>query len=94
MVFRLMESAFASEKIESRHFTPSLSLGKTFPGSYHHLPKAKGNYSFSLNSVFSNLDPSEESGDYGQALLGYEEVFVDGSDGSEKLFERYSLVFH
>ena len=44
-------------------------------------PQAKGDYSFSLKCVFLNLDPSGESGFYGQALLGYDKVFVDRSDG-------------
>ena len=80
VVFRLMENAFASEKIESRHFTSSLYSGKTFQVLII-TPQAKGDYSFSLKCVFLNLDPSGESGFYGQALLGYDELFVDGSDG-------------
>ena len=76
-----MENAIASEKFESRHFILSPSPGNTLPGSYYHLPGKRKLLIARKQCFFKNLDTAEERRDYGQALLDYEEVFIEGSDG-------------
>ena len=67
-IIRLLESAFASQKIESRHFyscTPSKNFSA---GSYHHT-QIEENYSFPPESIFLKIisPPSRKGGNY--ALL-------------------------
>ena len=58
MVFRLMENAIGSQKIESRLFTCTpYTKPKSSPGSYHHA-QAEGNDS----KIFENLFPPSRKG--------------------------------
>ena len=61
-IIRLLESAFASQKIESRHFYSCTPSKNSSAGSYHHT-QIEENYSFPPESIFFKINfPSQQKG--------------------------------